>query len=592
MLDPRPPELIDTLWCRTTIDQFILNGLKKKGLKPASQANRATLLRRITFDLTGLPPSPGELAEFGSDERPDAYERVVDRLLESPAYGERWGQHWLDLARFAETDGFEHDKVRPTAWQYRDWVVEALNEDLPYDRFLSLQIAGDELEPGDERARQATAFCLSGPDMPDVNSQDERRHVLLNEITSTVGAVFLGLQIGCAQCHDHKYDPISQADFYRLRACFDPAVSVQKDKSVSILKVDRQQAEPSYLYVRGDWRTRGPEVAPAFPRIANPWNEAVSGDPGTGEGRRAALSRWLVRPDHPLTSRVIVNRLWQFHFGHGLSHTSSDFGLFGDEPVHLELLDWLARELVRRDWSLKRLHRLVLTSAVYRQSGPSDQALRDDPENLFFSYFARRRLSGEELRDAMLHAGEVLDLRRGGESVLPPLPAELTQTLLKNQWNVSPRQADHYRRSIYVFARRNLRYPLFDVFDRPDANATCPERHRSTTATQSLHLLNSQLSLDAAQRLAGCVLSEADDRRGQVRRATVRTLGRLPTDAESARMMQFLEQDEKLLRTEGRRPVELATPIPLRDREDPVAGAAFVDLCLALFNLSEFVYVD
>ncbi|MGE0759429.1 MAG: DUF1549 and DUF1553 domain-containing protein [Pirellulaceae bacterium] len=581
-------------WSHTPLDQFILAGLKKKGLSPAPPADRLTLLRRLCFDLTGLPPSPADVDTFENDDRPDAVARLVDRLLASPAYGERWAQHWLDLARFAETDGFEHDKTRPNAWRYRDWVVDAWNRDLPYDQFLSQQLAGDELYPDDDGARQATAFCLSGPDMPDINSQDERRHVLLNELTATVGSVFLGLQVGCAQCHDHKYDPISQGDFYRLRACFEPAVALKKDQLVSLLDTSPAAEVQSRLYVRGDWRTPGPAVSPAFPRIAN-----AAGIPFPPEsvtkavGRRAALSRWLTRPDHPLTARVLANRLWQFHFGRGLSETPSDFGLLGDEPLHAELLDWLACELVDGQWSMKHLHRLILTSSVYAQSVHGDQAsLRADPHNRYCSRFQRRRLSGEELRDALFSASQVLNRRQGGRGVMPPLPTELSQTLLKNQWTVSPDPAEHYRRSIYVFARRNLRYPIFDVFDRPDANGSCPDRNRSTTAPQSLHLLNSQLSLDAARKLAGSLLQETTDERQLVLHAVRRVLSRFPTAAEQQKLIAFLQQQRELLAAENRHAATMASPDPMPPDLDSAAGAALVDLCLALFNLSEFVYVE
>jgi hypothetical protein len=257
------------------------------------------------------------------------------------------------LARFAETDGFEHDKIRPTAWKYRDWVIGALNEDLPFDRFVSLQLAGDVIRPNDADASIATAFCLSGPDMPDINSQEERKHVLMNEVTSTVGAVFLSLQIGCAQCHDHKYDAISQADFYRLRAFFDPAVRLDRNKSLTTLDHNADPDAKSHLYHRGDWRRAGPVVQAAFPRIANRAETAVV-DKSPGD-RRVELARWLTDPSQPLTSRSIVNRIWQHHFGRGLSSTPSDFGVMGEEPTHPELLDHLASRLIRKGWSLKDL---------------------------------------------------------------------------------------------------------------------------------------------------------------------------------------------------------------------------------------------
>ena len=353
--DAPAPEVLQQDWPRTSIDRFILANLESRSLRPAAQASRETLIRRLTFDLTGLPPRPDEIDLFLNDSRPDAYRRLVERLLASPQHGRRWGQYWLDLARFAETDGYEHDRIRPTAWQYRDWVIQAINDDLAYDEFLTLQLAGDVDRPGDRSATIATAFCVSGPDMPDINSQDERKHVLMNEVTSTIGAVFLSLQMGCAQCHDHKYDAISQADFYRLRAFFDPAVKLKRDRSVTTLDRMADPELTSSIFERGDWRRKGARVQAAFPRIANPANTPVtSKDPGE---RRLELARWLTDPSHPLVARSIVNRVWLHHFGRGLSSTPSDFGLMGQEPSHPGLLDHLAARLISRRWSLKDLHR-------------------------------------------------------------------------------------------------------------------------------------------------------------------------------------------------------------------------------------------
>jgi len=590
---PEVPQAKDDRWSRNPVDRFILAGLEKRGLRPQPEADRTTLLRRIHFDLTGLPPSPEQVDTFLADERPAAYERSVERLLASPAYGERWAQHWLDLARFAETDGFEHDKVRPNAYKYRDWVIDALNRDMPYDRFVRLQLAGDELRPDDRAARIATAFCLSGPDMPDINSQPKRRHLLLNEMTATVGSVFLALQLGCAQCHDHKYDPVSQADFYRLRAIFQPAVHVKKNRSVDFLSEPSRDPAPSYLHVRGEWDRLGPELEPAFPRIANPSSESLEpNSSGKTSGRRRELAQWLTRPDHPLTSRVIANRLWQHHFGKGLCRTPSDFGIMGHFPSHPELLDWLACELVHRGWSLKAMHRLLVTSATYRQASRRrsdhadtraawERAQKLDPENELWWRAARRRLSGEAIRDAMLASSGRLCRKQGGRGVMPPLPEELKSTLLRGQWKTSDNPEDHCRRSIYVFARRNLRYPIFDVFDRPDGNASCARRNRSTTAPQSLYLLNSEFSLDCTRRLAELLLAESSGETARLRLLYRRVLGRDPSQQELAECREFLAAQAELL-AEGDGEKELSS----------ARAAAWTDLCLAMFNFSEFVYLD
>jgi hypothetical protein len=593
-------------WPRTSIDLFILTQLRSLDLTPLPEADRTTLIRRIYFDVTGLPPTTDQVANFVADPAPDAYERLVDRLLGSHHYGERWAQHWLDLARFAETDGFEHDKTRKQAWRYRDWVISAFNEDMPYDTFVHWQLAGDEIAPDTQAAHTATTFCVAGPDMPDINSQDERRHHLLNEITSTVGAALMGLQIGCAQCHDHKFDPVSQADFYRLRAVFEPAVVLKKNQSVSVLRQAKRTA-PSHLMIRGDWLRLGPEIDAGVPRIAN--LPGASEPLADAPHPRSALARWLTQPDHPLTSRVIANRLWQHHFGNGLVRSVSDFGIVGEEPSHPELLDWLAMELMQHDWHLKHLHRLMLTSSTYRQaSRPSQvgwseqqrieaaeswqesQAL--DASNYFLARFPRRRLTGEEVRDAMLVTSDSMQWRRGGPGVRPPLPDELVKTLLKNQWNVSPQASDHYRRSIYIFARRNLRFPIFEVFDRPDANASCPQRGRSTTAPQSLLLLNSQASIDASRRLAGVVLSASTELEPRLVFVVGRILARMPTVDEKKLLAEFLSRQRELLASEARPTDELALPDPLIAHVEPYEAAAWTDLCLALYNLSEFLYID
>ncbi len=598
---PELPAVAGGDWPANPIDVFILARLEGKGIAPQPAADKATLLRRLHLDMIGLPPSPEEVAAFVADRSPDAYQRAVDRLLASPSYGEHWAQFWLDLARFAETDGFEHDKERPGVWRYRDWVIDAFNSDLPYDRFVALQLAGDELQPGDEAARTATGFCLAGPDMPDLNLQAERKSDLLNELTGTVGAVFLGLQLGCAQCHDHMYDPLSQLDFFRLRAVFEPAVDLKGHTFAE----SKQNVPVSHLLIRGDFRRPGPEVGPAVPRIADLWQTKLEpiAQNGHSTGRRAAFARWLTRADHPLTSRVMVNRLWQQHFGRGLSATPSDFGVMGDAPLHGELLDWLAVEFVDAGWSMKHIHRLIVNSATYRQASrmQSDEdsavweaAVAHDPNNLYWSRFPRRRLSGETIRDAMLAAAGSLSRVAGGESVRPPLPPEVVQTLLRaDHWKASEAEADHARRSVYIFARRNLRYPIFEAFDRPAATATCDRRQTSTTAPQSLFLLNSEFSLEAARRLAGRLLAEAgNEPTAWIERCHELALSRAPSGDELTDCRAFLQAQPARLAAEQRGQSAWALPIPLPNNLEPALGAALVDFCLAIFNASEFLYLE
>lgn len=603
LVRPDVPDVKNKATARNPIDAFVLRNLEDHNLVLMPEANRRTIIRRLSFDITGLPPESAQTEQFVNDKSPYAYERLVDRLLASPAYGERWAQHWLDLARFAETDGFEHDKIRPEAWRYRDWVIRALNADIPYDRFIQMQIAGDELYPDDPDAALATGFLLSGPDMPDINDQEERRHTVLNEITSTVGTSLLGLGIGCAQCHDHKYDPVSQADFYRMRAFFENTVHTKRDRQLGHKIVEPTPNPPtSYLMIRGDFRRPGPELQPAFLRIAD-CNSKREMQPGANtnadsSGRRSQLAKWLTQPNHALGLRVIANRLWQHHMGSPLVGTPNDFGFQGDTPTHPELLDWLATEIPRRGWSLKAIHRLIVSSATYRQASflSSDRwemARKADPENKLFSRMNRTRLDGEAIRDTMLEVSGTLNRETGGPGVRPQLSEEITITLLKGQWRVSTNESDHFRRSIYLFARRNMRYPMFDVFDRPDANASCARRHESTTAPQSLTLLNSEFSLDMARRLAGRSLEVAGtDLNTRIGFCYKTTLGRPPTVSEAVQSTKFVSQQVEELKAHGRQPETLAKPLPAGSNFDVHEEAAFIDFCLVLFNLSEFIYID
>ncbi len=679
---PNAPAVKKRSRVRNPIDGFILATLEENGLEPSVETDRATLLRRVTFDLTGLPPTPGEIDAFLNDTRPDAYERVVKRLLASPRYGERWAQHWLDLARYADTDGFEFDQTRPDAWRYRDWVVSALNADLPYDRFVRLQIAGDETDPDDPAATIATGFNRCYPDMVDLNDQGLRRQNALNDITETTGLVFLGLTIGCARCHDHKFDPIKIDDFYSLQAFFTPArfrddlplngsrerreyearreasearldslralvVAIESparqavlrgnppgadeetilalgkennrssrdhrlifdsysrdrrlpesfwkatlDPWVRVIRLDvikqvaRLQNEegpkppqvrgideggtdspPTYILRRGEFGSKGSEVSPEPPKVLR----TVAGPAkirrlSRSTGRRTALADWFTTPQNPLTARVIVNRLWQHHFGRGIVATPSDFGTMGAEPSHPELLDWLATELVAQGWSLKNLHWLMVTSATYRQSTKAPEAtVVADPENELLGRFRRRRLDGEAIRDALLAVSGELSATMGGPAILPELPEELMKLSSKGAvWPVSLTVEERARRSLYVFVRRNLRYPFFEAFDRPDTNASCPQRGTTTIAPQALTLLNGKLAHDAARAAARRVEHEAgEDGDARVQAIFRLCYGRLPDPDERRMAAAFLDQDPSLER-----------------------------LCLAILNANEFVYVD
>ncbi|MEZ5330426.1 MAG: DUF1549 and DUF1553 domain-containing protein [Verrucomicrobiales bacterium] len=567
------------------VDAFIFARLAAAGLNFTPEADKATLLRRVTFDLTGLPPAPEQVTAFLNDDAPDAYERLIDRLLASPRYGERWAQHWLDAARFAESDGFEFDHERPEAWRYRDWVVDSLNADISFAEFVRAQIAGDEMQPP---AATATGFLMAGPDMIDINLPEERRHNFLNDMTSTTGAVFLGLSVGCAQCHDHKSDPVSIHDFYSLRAFFDnTVVDPKKSKQLpSIVSEPGVQVASSHVCERGDFRHPGDPVEPAYLTVLNDAQAQVPAPPSTATSsmRRTALADWLTDGSNPLPYRVMANRLWLHHFGRGIVDTPNDFGKLGGKPSHPELLDWLALELARDGAGFKAIHRTLVTSRTYRQASHLDldnfqQTLTADPENKLFSRMERHRLSGEAIRDAALMACGQLNLKSGGQGVRPPLPKEVRSTLLTNQWNVTEDVHEHSRRSLYLFVRRNLRFPMFDVFDRPDTNESCGRRLVSTTAPQALTLFNSEFSRQQAQQLAELLLSKNPVPADCLPELYLRVLSRFPQPDELEIARRFLQNQSELL----------AGALP---RNSDRAKAGLADFCLALLNSNEAVYTD
>ncbi len=599
---PSLPVVISSKWAQNPIDVFVLAAMQQHGLSPMPPAKPYVLQRRMSLDVLGT------VGAYES-EPPENHQHTVEQMLASPLYGQRQAQLWLDLARFAETDGFEHDLVRKNAWKYRDWVINAFNRNIPYDEFVALQLAGDEL-PRDQVDSTATMFCLSGPDMPDINSQDLRKHVLLNEVTATVGAVFLGLQIGCAQCHDHKYDPVSQADFYRLRALFQPSIQVKRNTSIDVMvepdvSAEGYNAERSYIMERGEHDQQGTQIEPGFLRIIGELaNCEIEPTPTNTSGRRLALSRWLMDTNNPLTARVIVNRIWQQHFGRGLVDTPSDFGLLGSAPTHPQLLDWLAAELIFNKWDLKAIHRLILTSATYCQASVPQNATRvvsatawenreqRDPQNEYLTRFPMQRLSGENLRNAMLTVAGVANNEMGGAGVRPPIQAELKSTLLKGHWEQSPGDADHYRRSIYVFARRNFRYPFFATFDRPAANNSCPVRNKSTTPLQALVLLNSHLTLVLSRQMAGDILKNTDSDQGFIREAIRRGFGREPDKLLMQKAQSFLQSQRNRIIEDVSVGREYATPIPSPAGINQADASVYTDLCLVIFNTLEFMYIQ
>jgi hypothetical protein len=564
---PQPPMVRKTDWPRNAVDAFVLARLEAAGLEPAPEADRRTLIRRITFDLTGLPPSPEEVEEFVQDAKPQAAERLVDRLLASPHYGERWARHWLDVVRFGESNGFERDLPRPHAWHYRDWVVRALNEDLPYDEFARLQLAGDFLRPDDPEALKATGFLVAGPHdtvepvvqrMRDLMRQDE-----MEDLVGTVGQTFLGLTVNCGRCHDHKFDPISQKDYYRLAAALDGVRHGERDlKLGKVYAVTPAAPVPTHVLLRGEVGANGPLVAPGgIACLPGSADFALKPD-APDRDRRIKLARWISSADNPLFARVIVNRLWHYHFGTGLAETPSDFGFNGARPSHPELLDYLAAELVRQRWSLKALHRTMVLSATYRQSVVANaDAARADATNRLLWRRSSQRLEAEAVRDAILAVSGRLDRTVGGKGY-----QDFRSYFFKGTqfYDPVPQTGPQFtRRTLYRMWARGGRSPFLDTFDCPDPSASSPKRATTTTPLQALALLNNAFILDQADRLADRLRKDAGpEANRQVQRAYQLSFGRAPDAEERDTARSFVSRH---------------------------GLAAF---CRVLFNSNEFLWVE
>jgi hypothetical protein len=707
---PKRPEVPKTAFAvANPIDSFVRARLEKEGLKPAPPADRLTLVRRVTLDLTGLPPTPAEVDAFLKDDAPDAYEKLVERLLASPAFGERQATHWLDVVRFAETNGFEADRERPHAWRYRDYVVKAFNDDKPYDQFVREQIAGDELagKAGKEKPELlvATGMHRCGPvHFTSGNLDgDAGRQEQLTEMVNGVGAAFLGLTFACCRCHDHKFDALSAGDYYRLQAFFGRTKYVEvefaspderdaRDREVNeinaktaplkkqiaeldapvqdkLTKLKREKLERKYkealdtpeekrtpeqrtlagqartlikvswdeilaamdpadlekraalreklhaleaqtppptaaawaiqdglpgaktfVLKRGDVKRKAGEAKPAYPRVL------ASADAPEPKSRRD-LADWLTQPDHPLTARVIVNRLWQHHFGRGIVSTPNDFGVRGTRPTHPELLDWLATELVEHKWSLKHVHELIVTSATYRQAATGDHGAKLDPDNKLLWKMPRRRLEAEAIRDSILTAAGTLNRQVGGPSVKVPLEPEVYALLFTEGepdglWPVTPDVKQHTRRSVYLFNKRNVRQPMLEAFDQPDTLNSCADRPVSTFAPQALILMNSPFVHAQAKSLAVTLAKESPDPDKQLTALYRRAVGRAPTAEERKLAMEFLEGQFETVRErlKAKQPVGIdADALPAG--ADVARVRALADLCVVIFNTHEFVYV-
>jgi hypothetical protein len=673
---PDVPSDSNPRWIRSPIDAFILAKLEAAKLNPAPPADNVAIVRRVYYDLIGLPPTPEQVAAFINDPAPNAYEKLIDQLLDSPLYGEKWGRHWLDVVRYAETNGYERDGPKPFAWRYRDYVIQSFNEDKPYDQFVREQLAGDELsssKPTDGSRWDSAPIIASGYyrlGLWDDEPADplQARFDGLDDIVATTAQTFLAMTMNCARCHDHKIDPIPQTDYYSLLAFFEdvrpysndanvsssstvrdiatpemqakydatlrgrearatelqaamkrieddairqmPAVdqreaegpqririitfkmpkylSAEQKKEYADLKKDlerikRQPGPPrtlalsvnncianpptSHVMIRGNAHAHGPAVEPGFPlvlgfpapTIPKPGKDAHS------SGRRTVLANWITSSANPLTARVMVNRIWQHHFGRGIVPTPNDFGKFGQPPTHPELLDWLADEFIRGGWRVKRIHKLLMLSSAYRMSARADaRALQVDPANTLFWRFNARRLTAEEVRDSILAVSGQLRTKMAGPSIYPRLPFEVLhgQSMPGEGWGKST-PAEEARRSIYVHIKRSLLVPILGQHDQADTDSSCPVRYTTTVPTQALGMLNGEFANEQAAAMAERLQREAsNDLSKQVQKAICLTTGRVAKAEEVQRDLEFA-------------------------REHGLAK-----YCLMLLNTNEFMYLD
>jgi hypothetical protein len=504
------------------------------------------LVRRLSLDLTGLPPMPEDMQSVLSDRSADWYEKLVDRLLASPHYGERWARHWLDLARFAESDGYENDNLRPDAWRFRDWVVGALNRDVPYDRFTLEQLAGDLLpNTSDPRATAEQKIATGFHRNTLYNSaasgdKEEFRTYAIKDRTDTTGLVWLGLTLGCAKCHSHKYDPISQREYYRLYAFFNNTDHHEEAVAGGKALTLKAAVRPTHVHIRGNFLQRGQEVTPGTPAFLPPLRTRGK------TPDRLDLANWLVDPANPLTARVAVNRTWQRLFGRGLVATADNVGTSGQQPSHPELLDWLAAEFVHLGWSQKALIRTIVLSATYRQASRyRNDAATADPENSLLSRQNRLRVEAEVVRDAALAVSGLVDARLGGPSIVPPFPRELPTGQFSSE-SLKPPTAERHRRSLYIHAQRTLVHPVLSTFDPADPNQPCAQRGRSVTPMQALTLLNDPTFAECARALGERLRAASPDLGRRLEHGFQLCLGRPPDGAEKAVLIELVESQQRL----------------------------------------------
>ncbi|EKJ99267.1 protein containing planctomycete cytochrome C domain protein [Rhodopirellula baltica SH28] len=613
-----PSRPSDDNWSQTPIDLFIKHRLDEAGIRPAAPADARTLVRRLYFDLVGLPPTQEQISEFAeahSVNPKTAVQDLVDKLLSSTRYGERWGRHWLDVARYADSDGQEADQDRPHAYHYRDFVIQAFNDDMPYEQFVRWQIAGDEIEPDNDAAVSATGFLTAGTSfkLPDSFLESERlanRYNEMDDVISTLGAGMLGITVACARCHDHKYDAFSAKEYYQLLGVFHSGDRVSdklpSGKDGFFFRDFGKERQTTWLFRRSDFYDREIEVDIGFPAMLSSgadahdyWKKAQEAYNEIGEPKstlqRRALADWITDTDRgggALLARVIVNRVWHHHFGKGIVHTTSDFGVNGDAPSHPALLEYLTKAFVDSGWSLKTLHREILSSAVWQQASTreasDERGLDVDLGNELLWKMNPQRLEVEVLRDAMLAVSDTLNLQAGGPGYKPYIAPEanLARNIQGEGYpKDAPDDATTRRRSVYMFHKRLIPYPMFQAFDRPDLMTSCDRRQNTTVAPQAMVILNDRfvrtVARDFANRLIdkqSCELTSDDaELKPIIVDAFEMSFARRPTDAEVDASMQFIEA-QSIVRTE-------------RDERDPRIEA-LADFCQSLFGLNEFIYID
>jgi Protein of unknown function (DUF1553)/Protein of unknown function (DUF1549)/Planctomycete cytochrome C len=593
---PSVPKLEAGSAAANPIDAFLLSNLHEHGWNYAPPADRRILVRRLYQDLVGLPPTAEELDALEQDPAPDWYERLVDRLLDSPHFGERWGRHWLDVARYAETCGYERDQEKPFAWKYRDWVIRAFNDDMPFDRFILEQLAGDELPDRSESSVIATGFLRLGTWNDEPNDPEEYKYERLEDLVHTTSTAFLGLTVKCARCHDHKFDPIRQTDYYRMASTFwagpiEPAArellggpdSAALGYAEVLGWTDRgREPPPLHLLKKGDPARPGPVVEPGtlsiVPKLERPLAPPSPADRLTT--RRLQLAQWIIDPANPLPPRVWVNRLWQHHFGHGLVRSPDNFGFNGEKPTHPALLDWLAAEFVAEGWKSKPIHRLIVLSNGYQQMSSRPDQTRfeaSDAGNRLWWRAERRRLDAECLRDALLAVGGNLNLSRmGGPSFRPTIASDALEglSMKSGAWTPSPRE-EQDRRSVYLYAKRGLLSPMMTAFDFMDTTIPCGQRDVTLVSPQALTLLNNEFVHEQSQALARRVAEQATDADSQIRLAWRLALGRSPTRQEAELAADHLNRQARRFAA--------SENADLRSLES---------LCHVLINSNECLYVD